>query len=452
MRRWTVAAVVGAVVVAALAAAPWAGASAGAGAGVGAGVTPGGAGWSIPGPAYVLRAGSPAATERAAEAAPAPRGEPARFALSFGASVPTAARTAVQAAADHWAPLLASPVPISVTVTWSPLGTGVLGWGASLALSRDFSGAPRANTFYPSALANALHGSDLFPAQADISITLNSSFSAWYMGTAGTPPAGRWDLVTVAMHELAHGLGFLTSMEVSGGVGRYGFGYGSPTAYDRTLESASGQNLVATYASGSSALAAQLTSTAVYQGGTWAVTAARGVRPRLWAPSSWTAGSIAHLSEGTYPASDPHAMMTPTIAAAEVHHAPGTIALGILRDSGWVLNVPIGAGVAIGNRTVTEGDTGTLTMSFTVTLSLAPAGPVSVRWATADGTAVSPGDYRGASGTVSFATGQATRTVTVAAVGDVVDEADETFTIRLSEPVHLRMVDGTGVGTIADDD
>lgn len=415
-------------------------------------------GVGVPGPTWVVAAPraaagtAPSGPAVHAEATPTPRGDPARFSVSFGSSVPTSVRTAVQAAAAKWAPYLASPVTITVSVAWSPLGSGVLGYGGTPTLSRDFAGAPRANTFYPAALANALHGADLYSSSPDITLTLNSSFGAWYTGTAGTPPSTTVDLLTVAIHELGHGLGFLASLEVSGGVGRWGFGYGSPTAYDRTVENGAGQNLVASFANGSTALASQLTSSSVYQGGTWAITAARGVRPRLWAPSPWSGSSIDHLSEGTYPSSDPHALMTPTIAYGEVHHAPGTIALGILRDSGWVVNVPLGVGVAIGNRTVTEGDGGILTMSFTVTLSLLPAGPVSVRWATADGTATAPADYRAASGTVAFAAGQASRTVAVTAVGDVVDEGDETFTVRLSDPVHLRMVDGTGLGTILDDE
>jgi hypothetical protein len=444
MRRWTATAV--ALV---LAAGPVAAGTETAGAAADRGVT-------VPGPTWVTAAppaGAPAPrVAPPAEPAPQPRGAPARFSLSFGSSVPTSVRTAVQAAADLWSPYLASPVPVTVSVAWSPLGAGVLGYGGTPTLSRDFTGAPIGNTFYPAALANALHGADLYPASPDVTLTLNSSFGAWYTGTGGTPPSSTVDLVTVAMHEIGHGLGFLASLEVTGGVGRWGFGYGSPTAYDRTVQNGAGQTLVGSFANGSSALATQLTSTAVYQGGYWAVTAARGVRPRLWAPSTWSGSSIDHLSEGTYPASDPHALMTPTIAYGEVHHAPGTIALGILRDSGWTVNVPLGAGAVIGNRSVTEGDGGTLTMSYTVSLSLLPAGPVSVRWATADGSATAPGDYRAASGTATFAAGQASRTVAVTVVGDVAAEADETFTVRLSDPVHLRLVDASGLGTIVDDD
>ncbi len=89
--------------------------------------------------------------------------------------------------------------------------------------------------------------------------------------------------------------------------------------------------------------------------------------------------------------------------------------------------------------------------SFAVTLS-APSHQVSVDYATSDGTAVAPGDYATKTGTVTFAPGQTTRTVTVSSAGDTLDENDETFSVGLDDPVGATIADGSGSGTILDND
>ena len=101
---------------------------------------------------------------------------------------------------------------------------------------------------------------------------------------------------------------------------------------------------------------------------------------------------------------------------------------------------------------MTEGDSGTTSATFTVTLAPASGQNVSVDYSTADGTATAPADYAATSGTLTFAPGQTTRTVTVQVAGDTLDELDETFTVNLSNAVNAAIADGTGLGTILDDD
>jgi hypothetical protein len=99
-----------------------------------------------------------------------------------------------------------------------------------------------------------------------------------------------------------------------------------------------------------------------------------------------------------------------------------------------------------------EGDGGTGTLVFPVTLS-APSGfPVTVDFATANGTAAAPGDFTAAAGTLSFPAGTSQRSVDVTIVRDLQDEPDETFTLGLASPTNATLADGTGVGTIIDDD
>ncbi|HEV8630795.1 MAG TPA: Calx-beta domain-containing protein [Thermoanaerobaculia bacterium] len=107
--------------------------------------------------------------------------------------------------------------------------------------------------------------------------------------------------------------------------------------------------------------------------------------------------------------------------------------------------------LAIGDVTVTEGDAGTTTATFTLTLSAPSAFTVEVAYTTAPATADGT-DFRAASGTVSFAPGEVARTVSVDVLGDLLDEDDETFTLRLGDPRQVVLARDAGTGTILDDD
>ena len=98
--------------------------------------------------------------------------------------------------------------------------------------------------------------------------------------------------------------------------------------------------------------------------------------------------------------------------------------------------------------TITEGDSGTSTLTFTVTLSAANSRNVTVNYATAGVTAtVADGDYQPASGTLTFTPGQTTRTFTVTVNGDTRFELDETFRINLSAPVNGYFITGDNLST-----
>ncbi|MDE2180272.1 MAG: hypothetical protein KGJ40_05405 [candidate division NC10 bacterium] len=142
---------------------------------------------------------------------------------------------AFQYAADIWGGLLASSVTIRVGAQFNPLScsasSAVLGSAGPTTSYRDFTGAPVAATWYPIALANALHGSDLNTGLDDISATFSSTIgtpgclelSGWYYGLDATPPAGKIDFVSVLLHEMGHGLGFLTFVNLTTGAKLLGF-------------------------------------------------------------------------------------------------------------------------------------------------------------------------------------------------------------------------------------
>jgi uncharacterized repeat protein (TIGR01451 family) len=108
--------------------------------------------------------------------------------------------------------------------------------------------------------------------------------------------------------------------------------------------------------------------------------------------------------------------------------------------------------LSIDDVTLEEGDAGTTNFVFTVTLSVMSATPVTVEYATANSTAVEPGDYTAESGLVTFAPGVTAQTIEIAANGDVLFEADETFFVDLTEPDGGAVDDGQGLGTIENDD
>jgi hypothetical protein len=110
--------------------------------------------------------------------------------------------------------------------------------------------------------------------------------------------------------------------------------------------------------------------------------------------------------------------------------------------------------ISIDDVSLREGDAGTKTFTFTVTLSGVSGSTVSVSFATANGTASSPADYTATSGSVSFAAGVTTATIGVTVVGENAAEAnaDETFFVNLSSPVGAIITDSQGLGTILSDD
>jgi aryl-phospho-beta-D-glucosidase BglC (GH1 family) len=113
---------------------------------------------------------------------------------------------------------------------------------------------------------------------------------------------------------------------------------------------------------------------------------------------------------------------------------------------------PVVPTLAIGDASITEGDSGTAQLSFTVALSQAATGPVTVTYSTANGTATAGSDYTARSGTVTFAAGETTKTVTVPITGDGAVEGNETFTISLAGASGATIADGAATGTIVNND
>lgn len=253
---------------------------------------------------------------------------------------PEDAKAAFNAAADIWANTVSSGVPITINACWADLGSSTtLGYSGGGHLEIDFTGAPRANTWYAVSLANALHGSDIEPGAFDMHITYNRNFT-WYYGTDGNTPTGQYDLMTVVLHEIAHGLNFSGSMQYSGNSGSWGYGTGYPNIYDVFMRNGSGTELINTgvYPNPSTALGSVLTSNDIWFHGSAALAANGGQRVKMYAPGTWSAGSsYSHLDYTTFNNTS-NQLMVYAISDGESIHDPGVVTRGLLQDLGWTVS------------------------------------------------------------------------------------------------------------------
>ncbi|MBN2004541.1 MAG: DNRLRE domain-containing protein [Anaerolineae bacterium] len=252
---------------------------------------------------------------------------------------PAGSQAAFEYAVGIWETLINSSVPIEVVACWTDdLPSGVLGQGGADYYYADFSGAPQAGTLYPTALANALHGSRIPGSTVDMHLSYASGWD-WYFGTDGNPGASQIDMVSIVLHETGHGLGFAGSMIKDGSLGYWGYNYfNEPAIYDRFTETGDETSMISR-GNGTVALGSALTSEDVFFDGPHARAAFGGNRPELFAPPSWMPGSsYSHLDESfnDYKSGE-DSLMTWSFAYGESVHAPGPVTLGIMQDVGWTL-------------------------------------------------------------------------------------------------------------------
>ena len=128
--------------------------------------------------------------------------------------------TAFNYAADIWSNYLVSDVPINIVAHMQPLLPGQLGITFPNG-ELNYAGAPISDVWYASCLANAITGTDLNGDFADIEIYF-SSLANWYYGLDENPGPTQYDFVSTVLHEICHGLGFLSLSNKLGTVGSFG--------------------------------------------------------------------------------------------------------------------------------------------------------------------------------------------------------------------------------------
>jgi len=251
------------------------------------------------------------------------------------------AKQAFQYAVDIWSTLINSPVTIKIEANWKSLGTGVLGnCSPSVFYLGDFLSAPNSDEYYPVALAEKIFGTGINDTlESDIDANF-SSRANWYYGTDGNCTGNKYDLVSVVLHEIGHGLGFIGTMGTIGdSLGVWGFDNGKTIAFDHWIENGSGERMMDTsiFDNPSSDLLDEFTSNDLYYNSLIAVQNNSGSLPKLYAPSTFDIGSsIYHLDETTYPYGSGNSLMTPSISYSEAVHNPGPIVMGMFADWGWI--------------------------------------------------------------------------------------------------------------------
>jgi hypothetical protein len=256
---------------------------------------------------------------------------------------------AFQYAADLWSGCINSSVTIVVRAQMDPLTcnatSAVLGWAGTTFVFRDFVGAPRPGTYYPSALTNELAGLDMRPSDPDINATFNSNLNGdagclggagWYYGYDGNPPGNDIDFITVVMHEIGHGLGFQTFVDLPTGTKLNGY----DDAYMLYLNRAGVSPGDFPDMSNSARVAASISDPDLRWVGP-SVTAAHPYIPitsglnggyvRVHAPNPLESGSsVSHFSKAVAP----NEVMEPAYTGPD--HDP-SLALYVLDDIGWTL-------------------------------------------------------------------------------------------------------------------
>jgi hypothetical protein len=242
---------------------------------------------------------------------------------------PDWAKKEVQTSLDIWAANFKSSVPITVDATWErSKSENILGSARGGSYFSSFPGAPDPGLWYVSALANALSGKDLDRNNPEIIIQVNSE-APWNSRGDGKPTRTEYDLMSVFLHEVGHGLGFSSndSYELVFGVGTLSM----PTPFDAYLQTEDGKRL-ADLPSPSRELGSALTSSLVWSGAL-GVQANGGVKPKMFTPPTYEPGSsTSHLDESSFSNAGLDSVMTPRLDSGEVFVGPGPLMLAMMED------------------------------------------------------------------------------------------------------------------------
>ncbi len=250
------------------------------------------------------------------------------------------AKTAFQYAVDIWETMIYSPIPIHMQARWNSLDEGVLGSCGPYIFFENFDAAHYKDRYYPVALVEKMEGEEITDSSfPDMIAQFNKDLDNWYFGTDGQTPAGKYDFVTIVLHEIAHGLGFTGFFETTNNTASYGGNLPIPGVFDEFVADAQQRILVdtANYENNSEELYDALTGRILYHKSPTAKASQQPNQfPRLYAPNPFDEGSsIYHLNEITYRTGNENSLMTPFADTGAANHDPGPLTMGIFADMGW---------------------------------------------------------------------------------------------------------------------
>lgn len=230
-----------------------------------------------------------------------------------------------------------------VRATFDPLGgsagSAVLGSAGPNSLYSGIANPIVAAAYYPAALASHRHMADVnngnpindrheveiqFNTDVDNSTVLGNT--NWYYGFDANP-GSHVDFATVALHELAHGIGFTGLLTSTGAY----IGPGLYSIYDHFMNTSATGGSKLTSLTNAGRLA-EITSNDLWWDGALGTAGNGGVRPKLYAPAAFAGGSsLYHLDEGTLGSE----LLSPFYSGAD--HTYSAAERGMLADMGWTL-------------------------------------------------------------------------------------------------------------------
>ncbi len=249
---------------------------------------------------------------------------------------PEEAKEAFKYAVSIWEQHVSSPVDINILARWENIEGNIVANSRPTAFHKNFNEAPKSNIFYPIALSEKLSGRELNGSkEADIECSFNG-LKSWYLGIDGNTNNTKYDLVTVALHEIAHGLGIAGFFKDENGLGKYNNTTDTPSAYDyfvfNTLKQRIADNNL--FNSPSVELHQQLTSNSLNF--IYSEEMNETATANIYAPGNWNPGaSIYHLKQANVSAGEENELMSPFTYKGEAIHAPGEKTLHILSEIGW---------------------------------------------------------------------------------------------------------------------
>ncbi|MEI6150665.1 MAG: putative Ig domain-containing protein, partial [bacterium] len=336
-------------------------------------------------------------------------------------------KTAIQFTLQLWSDQLSTGVPIRFELGFASLSGGTLAQASTSFLATG-------GKLYPYSVYNHMVGYDVYPSDPDFTITFNSNYLFSY-GTTGSCPAGYTDFVSVFLHEVTHGLGFVAAINSDGSYLLPGY----PSKWAEYLYY-NGSTLNTLTDSGRSTA---IRSTALYWDGPNAKAANSNIQIKMYAPSTYNPGSsVSHWDTGvSFTTFMKYAIATGTYC--RTINARETM---LLKDIGWrTMVVTLGLS---GSPMLEAGGVATVTATLSGACSL----PVTVSLSFS-GTATQTTDYTPSGTSISIPAGSLSGSITLTAVQDTSSEGDESIVVDISS-----VSSGTESGvqqvtaTISDDD
>ncbi len=268
-----------------------------------------------------------------------------------GDTWPQDAFDAFEYAMRIWETHLQSNVPVRIEATWTELDENVLGNAGPTLIAQVPEPIGQNETWYTVAQASAMSGLDVIGTNTtedyDIRMNINCDFNNWYFGTDANTPSNRIDFVTVVLHEIGHGIGFIGSMRADPEVDVAEWGFESntnstyPIIYDRFAEDGEGVSVLneVVYPNQSRPLYEAVTGqfNGIVFSGLDASMVNASLPVPLYAPLPWSSGSsYSHVDQVTFNNTE-NALMRPRIDSESAIHSPGPVFCGMISDMGWPL-------------------------------------------------------------------------------------------------------------------